>query len=26
MKKAATTEQIEDLLHDGMTIMIGGFM
>lgn len=26
MKKAATTAQIEDLLHDGMTIMIGGFM
>ncbi|WP_050909971.1 MULTISPECIES: CoA transferase subunit A [Vibrio] len=26
MKKAATTEQIESLLHDGMTIMIGGFM
>ncbi|MHA2724726.1 CoA transferase subunit A [Vibrio campbellii] len=26
MKKAATTEQIADLLHDGMTIMIGGFM
>ncbi len=26
MKKAATTEQIEDLLHNGMTIMIGGFM
>ncbi len=26
MKKAATTQQIEDLLHDGMTIMIGGFM
>ncbi|MFN1532683.1 CoA transferase subunit A [Vibrio jasicida] len=26
MKKAATTEQIGDLLHDGMTIMIGGFM
>ncbi|WP_243978889.1 CoA transferase subunit A [Vibrio natriegens] len=26
MKKAATTEQIENLLHDGMTIMIGGFM
>ncbi|ENQ8702578.1 CoA transferase subunit A [Vibrio harveyi] len=26
MKKAATTEQVESLLHDGMTIMIGGFM
>ncbi len=26
MKKAATTGQIESLLHDGMTIMIGGFM
>lgn len=26
MIKAATTAQIEDLLHDGMTIMIGGFM
>lgn len=26
IKKAATTEQIESLLHDGMTIMIGGFM
>ncbi|HDM8062167.1 CoA transferase subunit A [Vibrio harveyi] len=26
MKKAATTGQIESLLHDGMIIMIGGFM
>ena len=26
MKKAATAQQIEHLLHDGMTIMIGGFM
>ncbi|USH05000.1 CoA transferase subunit A [Grimontia kaedaensis] len=26
MKKAATAQQIESLLHDGMTIMIGGFM
>lgn len=26
MKKTATTEQVESLLHDGMTIMIGGFM
>lgn len=26
MKKAATSKQIESLLHDGMTIMIGGFM
>ncbi|MGR5165836.1 CoA transferase subunit A [Vibrio astriarenae] len=26
MKKAATSQQLETLLHDGMTIMIGGFM
>ncbi|MFH4747064.1 CoA transferase subunit A [Vibrio harveyi] len=26
MKKASTTGQVESLLHDGMTIMIGGFM
>lgn len=26
MKKAATAQQIESLLNDGMTIMIGGFM
>ncbi|MDF2153051.1 CoA transferase subunit A [Vibrio sp. CAU 1672] len=26
MKKAATAQQLESLLHDGMTIMIGGFM
>ncbi|MGL6259899.1 CoA transferase subunit A [Vibrio sp. WXL210] len=26
MKKSATKEQITPLLHDGMTIMIGGFM
>ncbi|WP_413282984.1 CoA transferase subunit A [Vibrio sp. MA40-2] len=26
MKKAATAQQLEHLLHDGMTIMIGGFM
>ncbi|WP_394243697.1 CoA transferase subunit A [Vibrio astriarenae] len=26
MKKAATSQQLEALLHDGMSIMIGGFM
>lgn len=26
MKKAATAQQLEHLLHDGMSIMIGGFM
>ncbi|NOH26865.1 CoA transferase subunit A [Vibrio mediterranei] len=26
MKKAASPQQLKDILHDGMTIMVGGFM